>query len=62
MQKATPKIAKIPIKADKEKDSKTPPSRVDQQPLRGIVIPLESLIPFICHATKYQTAPKASKC
>ena len=45
MQKATPKIARIPIKAEKEKDSKTPPSRVDQQPPRDIVIPPGALIP-----------------
>ena len=32
MQRATPKVAIIPIKTDKEKDSKTPPSRLDQQP------------------------------
>ena len=44
-QIATPKIARIPIKAEKEKDSKTLPSRVDQQPPRGIVIPLGALIP-----------------
>ena len=44
-QKATPKIARIPIKAGKEKDSKTLPSGVDQQPLRCIIIPLGALIP-----------------
>ena len=44
MQKATPKIARIPIKREKEKDSKTPPSRVHQQPPKGIVIPLGALI------------------
>ena len=32
MQKAIPKTAKIPIKAEKEKDPKTLPSRVDQHP------------------------------
>ena len=47
MQKATPKTARIPIKAEKEKDSKTLPSRVGQQPPRGIVIPLGALIPPI---------------
>ena len=45
MQKATCKIARIPIKAEKEKDSKTLPSRVDQQTPRGIVIPPGALIP-----------------
>ena len=29
-QKATPKIARIPIKTEKEKESKPLPSRVDQ--------------------------------
>ena len=44
MQKATPKIARIPIKTEKEKDSKPPPSGVDQQLPKGIVIPPETLI------------------
>ena len=39
-QKATTKIARIPIKAEKEKDSKTPPSRVDKQPPNSKVIVL----------------------
>ena len=39
-QQATPKTARIPIRAEKEKDSKTPPSGVDQKPPRGIVLPL----------------------
>ena len=47
MQKATPKIARIPIKTEKEKDSKPPPSGVDQQLPKGIVIPLGTLIPSI---------------
>ena len=46
-QKATPKIAKIPIKTEKEKESKTPPSRIVQQPPKGLVIPLGALIPLI---------------
>ena len=46
-QKATPKIAKIPIKTEKEKDSKTPPSRIVQQSTKGIVIPLGAIIPPI---------------
>ena len=29
VQKATPKIARIPIKTEKEKDSKALPSRID---------------------------------
>ena len=51
-QKANPKIAKIPIKIEKEKESKTPPSRIVQQPLKGIVIPLGSPNTSNCHATK----------
>ena len=43
-QKATPKIAKIPIKTEKEKESKTLPSGIVQQPPKGIVIPLGALI------------------
>ena len=44
VQKTTPKIAKIPIKTEKEKESKTLPSRIVQQPPKGIVIPLGALI------------------
>ena len=57
-QKATPKIARIPIKAEKEKDSKTLPSRVDQQPPRGIVIPLGALIPPIVTQQNVRLPPK----
>ena len=46
-QKATPKIAKIPIKTEKEKESKIPPSGIVQQPPKGIVIPPGALIPPI---------------
>ena len=46
-QQAIPKIAKIPIKTEKEKDSKTLPSRIVQQPPKGIVMPLGALIPPI---------------
>ena len=58
MQKATPKIARIPIKAEKEKNSKTPPSRVGQQPPRGIVIPPGALIPPIVTQTNIRLPPK----
>ena len=58
MQKATPKIAKIPIKAEKEKDSKTLSSRIDQQPPRGIVIPLGALIPPIAMPPNVRLPPK----
>ena len=46
-QRATAKIARIPIKTEKEKDSIPLPSRVDQQPPKGIVIPMGALIPSI---------------
>ena len=58
-QKATPKVAKLPIKADKEKDSKTLPSGVDQQPARGIVKPLEALIPPTLMPPNIRLPPKA---
>ena len=38
---AVPKIEKIPIKTEKKKDSKPPPSGADQQLPKWIVIPLE---------------------
>ena len=57
-QNATPKIARIPIKAEKEKDSKIPPSRVDQHPPRGIVIPLGALIPPIVMQPNVRLPPK----
>ena len=46
-QKAAPKIVKLPIKTEKEKDTKTPLSRVVQQPPQGIVMPPGALIPTI---------------
>ena len=46
-QKATPKIAKTPIKTGKEKESQTPSTGIVQQPLKGIVIPLGALTPPI---------------
>ena len=58
MQKATSKIAKIPIKSDKEKDSKIPPSRIDQQPPRGIVLPLGALITPIVMPPNVRLPPK----
>ena len=58
MQKATPKIARIPIKTEKEKDSKTLPSGVDHQPPKGIVIPLGALIPSIAMQPNVILPPK----
>ena len=58
VQKATPKIAKIPIKTEKEKESKTPPSGIVQQPPKGIVIPLGALIPPIMTPPNVRPPPK----
>ena len=46
-QSAVPKIKRIPIKTEKEQDSKPPPSRVDQQLPKGLVISSGTLIPSI---------------
>ena len=58
MQKAVPKIARIPIKTEKEKDSKPLPSKVDQQPPKEIVIPLGALIPSIAMQPNVRPPPK----
>ena len=58
MQKANPKIVRIPIKAKREKDSKTLPSRVDQQPPRGIIIPPGALIHPIVMPPNVRLPPK----
>ena len=47
MQKATPKIVRMAIKGEKEIDSKIPPSKINQQPPRGLVLPPGALIPPI---------------
>ena len=57
-QRATPKVAIIPIKTDKEKDFKTLPGRVNQQPPRGIAIPPETLIPPIIMPPNIRLPPK----
>ena len=58
MQKATPKITRIPIKAEKENDSKILPSRMDQQIPRGIVIPSGALIHPIVMPPNIRPPPK----
>ena len=50
--KATPKIVKLPFKTEKGKDSKTPLSRIVQQPPKGIVMPPGVPNTSNCHATK----------
>ena len=57
-QNAVPKIEKIPIKVDKETDSKPPPSRVDQQLPKGLVIPPGTLIPSIGMQSSVRLPPK----
>ena len=56
--KAKPKIVKIPIKTEKRKDSKTLPSGLVQQPLKGIVVPLGALIPPIVMPPSVRLPPK----
>ena len=58
MQKATPKIARMPIKTEKKKDSKPLPSGADQQLPKGIVIPLGTLIPSIVMQLNVRLPPK----
>ena len=58
-QKATPKIAKIPIKTEKEKSLKHHLSRIVQQPPKGIVIPLGALIPPIVMPPNVRPPPKS---
>ena len=57
-QKTTPKIAKIAIKTEKEKESKTSLSRIVQQPSKGIVIPPGALIPPIVMPPNVRPPPK----
>ena len=56
--KATPKIVKLPIKTEKEKDSKAPLSRIVQQPPKGIVVPLGAPIPSIIMPPSVRPPPK----
>ena len=58
IQNAIPKIERIPIKTEKEKDSKPLPSEVDQQLPKGLVIPLGTLIPSIGMQPSVRPPPK----
>ena len=58
-QKATPKIVKLPIKTEKEKDSKTPLSRIGQQPPKGIVMPPGALMPPTVMPPSVRPPPKS---
>ena len=57
-QKTTPKIVKLPIKTEKEKGMKMQPSRVIQQPPKGIVILLGALIPSTVTLPDVRLPPK----
>ena len=57
-QKAEPKIVKLPIKTEKEKDIKMLPSGIIQQPPKGIVMPLGALIPPIVMPPSARLPPK----
>ena len=46
-QNTVPKVDKIPIKTEKEKDSKPPHSVLDQQLPQGLTIPLGPIMPSI---------------
>ena len=56
--KAIPKVVKLPIKTEKEKDSKTPLSRIVQQPPKYIVMPPGALIPPIVMPPSARPPPK----
>ena len=57
-QKAAPKIVKLPIKTEKKKDIKIPPSVIIQHPPKGIVIPPGVLIPPIVMLPSVRLPPK----
>ena len=56
--RATPKIVKLPIKTEKEKNTQTPLSGIVQQPPKGIVMPLGALTPPIVMLPSVRPPPK----
>ena len=58
IQNAIPKVNKIPIKAEKEKDSKLPPRVVDQQLPQGLIIPPGTIMPSISTQPSVRLPPK----
>ena len=56
--KTTPKIVKLPIKTEKERDTKTLLSGIVQQPPKSIVMPPGALIPPIVMPPSVRLAPK----
>ena len=57
-QKAAPKIVKLPIKTEREKDTKAPLSIVVQQPPQGIIVPPGVLAPTIDMPPSVRPPPK----
>ena len=57
-QNTIPKVNKIPIKTEKEKDSKPLPSIVDQQLPQGFIIPLGAIMPSIGTQPSVRPPPK----
>ena len=57
-QNTIPKVDKIPIKTEKEKDSKPPHSVVDQQLPQGLTIPLGTIMPSISTHPGVRPPPK----
>ena len=57
-QNSIPKVDKIPIKTEKEKDTKPPPNIVDQQLPQGLIIPLGAIKPSIGTHPSVKPPPK----
>ena len=57
-QNATPKVTTSPMKAEKEKETETPPSRIVQQPPKGIVLPPAALVPPVDISPSVSPPPK----
>ena len=57
-QNTIPKIERIPIKTEKEKDSKPPNSGVDQQLPQGLIIPSGTIMPTIGTQPSVRPPPK----
>ena len=64
IQNTIPKVDKIPIKTEKEKDSKPLHSVIAQQIPEGLIIPpgTRNYNAFNWYTIKCQTAPKTPKC
>ena len=60
-QKTSPKINKLPIKTKGKGDINTLPSRIIQQPPRGIVLPPRSVFPPIVMPPNIRPPPKPPK-